>query len=204
MPSRRKMFTSPGGGERTPGGELNRAAREAIRARYFPNVVLTTHDGRPVRFYDDLIKNKIVIINMMYADCDGICPGITANLVRVQKALGRRIGRDIFIYSITLKPKEDSPAILKDYAAMHGVKPGWLFLTGVPNEIELLRRRLGFVDPDPDLDRDKSNHIGNIRYGNEALSLWAACPGLASPSWIVKSIGWVDWPKTGARSKVAT
>src|SRR4029077_14839813 len=28
-------------------------------AGYFPNVTLTTHEGRPVRFYDDLIKGKI-------------------------------------------------------------------------------------------------------------------------------------------------
>ena len=178
--------------------ELNpddRSSREMIRDRYFPNVVLTTHDGKKVRFYDDLIKDKIVLINCMYAKCDGVCPGITANLVRVQRALGARVGRDIFIYSISLKPEEDTPMMLRHYAQMHHVGPGWLFLTGNPADIELLRRRLGFTNPDPKLDADKTQHIGMVRYGNEPLQLWAACPGLAHASWIVESVGWVDWPK---------
>jgi protein SCO1/2 len=170
-------------------------AREKIRARYFPNVTVVTHEGRKVRFYDDLIKDKIVTINFMYADCEGICPGITANLAKVQKALGGRVGRDIFMYSLTLKPEHDTPQVLKEYAEMHGVKPGWSLLTGDPADMELLRRKLGFVDPDPEIDKDKNEHIGNVRYGNEALQLWASCPGLASPRAIVSSIGFVDWPK---------
>ena len=173
------------------------SSREKIRERYFPNVLLTTHEGKKVRFYDDLIKGKIVMINMMYAECEGVCPGITANLVRVQKALGKRVGRDIFMYSITLKPEQDSPKILKDYARMHGAKPGWSFLTGAPRDIELLRRKLGFTNPDPKLDADSSQHVGMVRYGNEPLQQWAASPGLAAPSWIAESVLFVDWPKTG-------
>jgi protein SCO1/2 len=105
--------------------------------------------------------------------------------------LGPRVGREVFMYSITLKPEQDTPAVLKKHARAQGAGPGWLFLTGRPADIELLRRKLGFTDPDPRRDQDKSNHIGNIRYGNEALQLWAACPGMANPAWIVESIGWV-------------
>src|SRR6266436_7429178 len=69
----------------------NVSSREVIRDRYFPNLVLTTHEGRRVRFYDDLIKDKIVTINFMYTQCeDGRCPLTTANLVRVQKLLKDR------------------------------------------------------------------------------------------------------------------
>ena len=35
----------------------------------FPNLVLRTHEGRNVRFYDDLLKDKVVLINFMYATC---------------------------------------------------------------------------------------------------------------------------------------
>ena len=56
-----------------------------LRQRYFPDVVLTTSEGRKVRFYDDLLKDKIVVLNLMYADCDGICPVTTANLKRVAR-----------------------------------------------------------------------------------------------------------------------
>ena len=171
--------------------------RDAIRARYFPNVVLCTHENRPVRFYDDLIRDKVVILNFMYARCDGVCPSITANLVKVQTLLGNRIGRSIFMYSITLKPEQDKPDALAEYAAMHNVGPGWLFLTGDAADVELLRRKLGFVNPDPALDADSAEHIGNIRYGDERRQLWGACPALATASWIVESLGWLDGGSKG-------
>ena len=175
--------------------------RERLAERSFPNVTLTTHDGKKVKFYDDLIKDKIVIINFMYVKCDGKCPGTTANLVQVQKLLGNRVGKDIFIYSITLKPEEDTPRTLAAYAKAYKVRPGWKFLTGDPKDIELLRQKLGFIDRDPVRDADKSNHIGMLRWGNEPHTLWAGCPASLAPGKIVKEIGLVDWPAAGEVKK---
>ncbi|HEY2962118.1 MAG TPA: SCO family protein [Pyrinomonadaceae bacterium] len=168
--------------------------RERLAERSFPNVTLTTHEGKKVKFYDDLLKDKIVIINFMYVKCDGICPGTTANLVKVQKLLGDRVGKDIFIYSITLKPAEDTPRDLAAYARAYKVGPGWQFLTGDPNDVELIRQKLGFIDRDPVRDANKSNHIGMLRWGNEPLTLWAGCPAMLAPGKIVKEISLVDWP----------
>src|SRR5438128_1204818 len=86
------------------GKDLEKPAR-GPRSRYFPNVPLWTQDNKKVRFYDDLIGGKIVVINFFYARCEKLCPKQTANLVKVQKLLGDRVGRDIFMYSITLDPK---------------------------------------------------------------------------------------------------
>lgn len=177
-----------------------RTPRERLAERSFPNVTLTTHEGRKVRFYDDLMKDKIVLINFMYVKCEGLCPGTTANLLNVQRMLGDRVGRDIFMYSITLKPEEDTPEVLKRYARAYKTKPGWLFLTGDPKDVELLRQSLGFIDRDPARDANKSNHIGMLRFGNEPMTLWAGCPSLLSPGKIVKEIGLVDWP-TGEEAK---
>src|SRR5215471_2618776 len=76
---------------------------------------------------------------------------------------------------------------------------GATFLTGAADDIELLRRKLGFTYPDPEIDKDKTQHIGNVRYGNEPMALWAACPGQANPEWIVESISWVDRSKVKKR-----
>lgn len=175
--------------------------RERLQEKLFPNVPIVTHEGRRVRFYDDLIKDRIVFINMMYARCDGICMPTTLNLVKAQKIIreryGARLGRDIMMYSLTLKPEQDSPEVLKDYARRHGVGPGWLFLTGTPADLERLRRSLGFVDLDPEADRRKISHTGNVRYGNEPRTIWAACPGQSKPSAIADVISWVDWPQNG-------
>jgi len=162
--------------------------RELIRRHHLPDVVLTTHEGKSVRFYEDLIEGKKVVINFMYSRCKGICSPVTSNLVRVQRMLGDRVGRDLFFYSISLEPALDTPEDLRRYADDHGVGPGWLFLTGSPADCELLRRELGFTDPDPVLDADVTNHAGNVLFGNEPLMLWAACPGQADPEWIRESI----------------
>ena len=170
------------------------SSREKLRNRYFPNFELTTHEGKKVRFYDDLIKDKIVVINFMYAKCEGVCMPIITNLKRVQNLLGDRVGRDIFMYSITLKPQEDTPRKLKEYVRMHRIKPGWTFLTGKPEEIDKLRRSLGFKDAKAKLDQDLTNHTGMVKYGNEARQWWAMFPGRANAPWIVESISWMDGP----------
>jgi len=168
--------------------------RERCRELHFPNVPLTTHEGRDVRFYDDLLKGKIVTINFMYTSCKDTCPLTTAHLVKVQKLLGDRVGRDIFMYSFTIDPNHDTPGALKSFAKEFRVGPGWLFLTGKDEDLELLRVKLGFIDPDPEVDKDRANHIGTVEYGNEPLVLWGACPGLAHPEWIAKEISWVIQP----------
>jgi len=149
-----------------------------------------------VRFYDDLIKGKIVTINFFFARCEEVCPVVTSNMVKVQKLLGDQVGRQVFMYSFSLKPDEDTVDVIKHYREMHGVGPGWTFLTGKPADLELLRRKLGFTNPDPRLDQDVNQHIGNIRYGNEPLMLWGACPGMAHANWIAESIEWMVRPDT--------
>jgi protein SCO1/2 len=99
------------------------------------------------------------------------------------------------MYSITLKPQEDTPEKLKHYVQMHNLKRGWTFLTGKPDEIETLRRKLGLYTSNAKNDKDLSNHIGMVRYGNEARQWWAMFPGQANAPWIVESILWMDGGK---------
>ena len=166
-----------------------------MSATPFPNVTLYTHEGEAVKFYDDLIRDKVVAINMMYAQCAGICPKATANLVQVQEMLGERAGRDVFMYSITLQPELDTPRGLKQYTERYGIKSGWKFLTGVPEDIELVRFRLGFFDREIALDKVKENHTGMVRIGNDALNRWSMAASLSDPQQIMATINHLD-PKT--------
>lgn len=169
------------------------------RRNRFPNVLLMTHEGKEVRFYDDLVKGKIVLINMMYTRCqDGLCLPTTANLARLQDNLGDRLGHDIFIYSITLDPEYDIPSVLKKYAENFDVRPGWYFLTGNKPDIERLRKKLGYVWADPIKDNDRTQHTGMLRFGIEPLDLWGACPALTKPKWIARYVSWLE--PAGGRS----
>jgi protein SCO1/2 len=162
--------------------------RELIQQRHLPNVELITQDNQKVHFYTDLVKDRRVVIQFMFARCKDICPVITHHLVEVQKFLKGRVGRDIFFYSITLSPEEDSPRDLKAYAKLHGVGPGWTFLTGKPDDILLLRKSLGFFYNDPKEDADRNNHSGMLVVGTEPLMRWAMCQGGADPKWIATVI----------------
>jgi protein SCO1/2 len=180
--------------DRTPAPHwAARSAREQIHRRNFPDLTLHTHDGRRLRLYEDLIRDKIVVLNFFYATCQGICVPLTSNLVRVQHLLGERVGRDIFFCSFTLKPELDSVPVLARYAQRFHAGRGWSFVTGAPHDLELCRRRLGFTDPDPKRDSNKLNHTGMVRFGNEPLTLWSACPGLGSAESLAHSILSVDW-----------
>jgi protein SCO1/2 len=160
----------------------------------FPNTTVFTHEGKQLRFYDDLIRDKIVAINMMYVQCSSVCPLMTANLKRVQQMLGDRVGRDIFMYSITLQPEFDTPQALKAYTELYHIRPGsgWLFLTGAPDDIRHLRTRLGFFDPDPAVDSDTASHTGAVRIGNDRYKRWTMAHAFAEPDQIVATLNHVD------------
>lgn len=137
---------------------------------HFPNVELITQNGEKVRFYDDLIKGKVVAIDLIYTTCKYSCPLQTARLVQLQKLLGDRMGKDIFFYSITIEPEHDTPDVLKEYAEKYHVGPGWLFLTGREADIKLISRKLG-LDSLPRGD-DPDGHTPTLLVGNEATGLW--------------------------------
>jgi protein SCO1/2 len=159
-----------------------------IRDQHLPNVELTTQEGRKVRFYDDLVKGKVVAINFMFATCRKACPAATQNLAEVQDALGDRMGRDVTLLSISLDPERDTPEVLRGYAQAHGAKPGWYFLTGKRDDIELLRRKLGAYELDPVLDADKTQHAGIVILGNEPRGRWKAIAALSKPVRIRQAI----------------
>jgi protein SCO1/2 len=169
-------------------------ARRRLQQLHLPNVPLVTHEGKRVMFYDDLIKDKAVSLNFFFAKCDEICPTVTANLAKVQKLLGADVGRKLFMYSFTLKPEEDDVEVIRHYREMFNAKPGWTFLTGKPADMEKIRQGIGFTYPDPEIDKDKTQHIGNVRYGNEPLMLWGACPGMAHAEFVAESIAWMVHP----------
>jgi protein SCO1 len=174
-------------------------ARDAVRKRYFPDIVVQTHEGKALRFYEDLIRDRTVTLNFMYLNCeDGSCPITIHNLLHAQKRLKSRVGKDIFMYSITLDPERDTAAALKKHARSHGVGPGWLFLRASPQDTEILRRKLGFYSSDPAVDAKKSNHAAMVRYGNEPRQLWAAISGFAKPEVIARAVLWVA-PRAPAR-----
>jgi protein SCO1/2 len=138
---------------------------------YFSNISLLTQEGKTVRFYDDLIKDKVVAINFMFTHCPDACPAETANMRLVQKTLGDRVGRDIFFYSISIDPEHDTPAVLKEYSERFRIGPGWIFLTGKRADIDRLRKKLGLYSEENPGEKTQNHNISLI-VGNESTGQW--------------------------------
>lgn len=168
----------------------------------FSNITLQTQHGESVRFYDDLVKDRAVVINFVYTTCTKICPGTTAQLAKINDSFGPWIGEAITMLSITIDPDVDDSERLKRYWELFGSKPGWLFLTGDYDEIDGLRRELGVYDLDPVIDADKTQHAGIVTFGNDRTDRWTALPVFMHRRLLAKTIldtTWDDQWKTSAR-----
>ena len=160
-------------------------------ADYFPNVELTTQDGESVRFFDDLIEDKVVLINFIYTSCVDTCPMETAQLTQVQKILGERLGKDVFFYSISIDPENDTPEVLKEYKDRF--RANWTFLTGDSADITELRKKLGLYIEE--IQDGSNNHNVNMIIGNQATGRWMKRSPFENPYVLADQIGnWLtDW-----------
>jgi protein SCO1/2 len=147
--------------------------------RLIPDVTLTTQDDEQVNFYD-LVKGRIVAVDLIYTTCQYACPLESARLARMQQLLGARMGKDIFFISISIDPEHDTPAALKAYAQKYNAGPGWIFLTGKQSDIDMLSKKLGLWT-DPSLSQD--GHTPMLLIGNEATGQWTQTSALDNPKY---------------------
>ncbi|NOY61855.1 MAG: c-type cytochrome [Gammaproteobacteria bacterium] len=173
-------------------GSIKKPKKSRWGTDYFPNITLITQDGKKVKFFDDLIKDKVVAINFIFTSCDDSCPLETARLRQVQKILGDRVGRDVFMYSISIDPKVDTPSVLTEYMKKFKVGPGWTFLTGNEEEIITLRRKLGLYIEE--IQNDKENpddHNLSLVIGNQKTGRWMKRSPFENPYVLASQLG--DW-----------
>ena len=158
------------------------AQQGGAAAHYFANLSLVDQDGRRVDFYNDLMKGKTVIINSFFASCTGSCPVMGKTFQLIQNRLGDAVGRDVNLISITVDPATDTPAKLKAYAKTMEARPGWYFLTGTPDEVGAVLKKLGqYVD-------SRETHVNIFLVGNDRTGLWKKVFGLAKPADIYASV----------------
>lgn len=173
---------------------------------YFPNVTLIDQDGNRLRFYDDLIKGKVVAINFIFTACGDSCPLETARLRQVQQQLGDRVGRDVFFYSISIDPLSDTPEVLKQFTEKFKIGPGWKFLTGDIDEINLLRQKLGLfiagVDDKPPGADGARDHNLSLIIGNQATGRWMKASPFENPYILADRLGNVlhNWKQADPQS----
>lgn len=158
---------------------------------YFTDVELINQDGKPMRFYSDLLKDKVVIINTFFTTCTSVCPPMSRNIQQIQSWLGDRLGKDVHIISISVDSATDTPPRLKDYAQKYKAKPGWYFLTGKKENADFALRKIGqFVE-------SRDDHSTIIIIGNLHTGLWKKAMGMAKPEDLIKIVESVLEDKPG-------
>jgi protein SCO1 len=168
---------------------------------YIPNLPVVTQDGKTVRFYDDLVKGKIVIISFIYTSCTDICPLTTARLAQLEDKLGDIVGRDIFILSMSVDPENDTPQRLKEYSEAFQTGPGWTFVTGKLEDIRAINSKFG------ERSQILSEHRNEIVLGNDATGEWQRDSAFGDLSRLVMTVSaldpkWRDQVRTPAPSAV--
>lgn len=142
---------------------------------YFGDIRLTNQDGQEMRLYSDLIQDRIVVIDVMFTACTGACPVMSNTFAKLQDRLGERLGKDVYLISISVDPVNDTPARLKEFAARFKARPGWFFLTGPRENVETALRKLGqYVE-------NREAHQALFLIGNDRTGLWKKAFGLAKP-----------------------
>jgi len=140
--------------------------------RRFPNPLFTTHDGRAVHLYDDFVRGRFVLLNFAYTRCEGKCPRGLGTLLTMRRLLVPRMGRAPDLVTLTLDPEHDKPEVLARYVASRGGPAGWTCLTGARADLETVRRFLGFTDPDPKVDADRTQHGSLVAMGDDRRGRW--------------------------------
>ncbi|HEU0251960.1 MAG TPA: SCO family protein [Pyrinomonadaceae bacterium] len=150
--------------------------------KYFSDVELLDQDGAKLRFYSDVLKNKVVVINTFFTTCTSICPPMNRNFEKIQEALGDRLGKEVFLVSISVDPETDTPPRLKEYGKRFHARPGWIFLTGKKENVDWALYKLGqYVET-------KDEHTSIFIIGNEPKGLWKKAIGLAKAEELIRIV----------------
>lgn len=150
-----------------------------------PDVVLLDQDGRERRFYSDLVRGKLVLVNAIYTTCAGTCPMQTSIFASVQRHLKERMGREVVLLSISLDPLTDRPEKLKEFAAKYGAGQGWTFLTGTREDVKTVLEAMDLYAAVPE------GHTPICAVGNESSGVWMKLVNLASPDEIISRLDYV-------------
>ena len=146
------------------------------------DALLVTQDGKSVHFADDVMADRIVVLDFIYTTCTTVCPVLSTILGRVQNSLGERLGTDVYMVSVSVDPGRDTPERLKAYSERHRARPGWVWLTGEKTSIDSVLRGLGAYTP------NFEDHPSMVLVGDTQAGTWTRFFGFPGPDKILGAV----------------
>ena len=173
-------------GQARPDSRQSAESKKAFTAdpapAQIPDINVLDQNGNRLHFYRDLVRGKVVAMNFIYTTCATICPPLGATFGKLQKSLGERAGKDVFLISVSVDPATDTPERLRAWGAQFGAKPGWTLVTGEKTELNRLLRALGADAASPE------SHSPMVLIVNDKAALWKRVYGLGSTAALTQHI----------------
>ena len=163
-----------------------------------PDVVLTDQQGRQVHFMQDVVKDRIVVVTTFFTECAAICPVTGQKFAQLAKLLGRRLGRDVVLVSVSVDPDNDTPAEMREWMEPFDVREGWTLLSGPRPELDKLLKSLGLY-----VEAGAQRHQSGVLIGSPKAG-WVRASALESPEKWNKLIGEMKQNQTRRNANIRT
>jgi protein SCO1/2 len=102
-----------------------------------PDVTLVDQDAREVSLRELVNSGEVVMVDFIFGTCTTICPILSAGFSNLQRRMGSGPGGPVLI-SISIDPEHDTPEIMTTYLERYRAQPGWSFVTGDRDDIDLI------------------------------------------------------------------
>ena len=151
-----------------------------------PDIVVQDQEGRTVRFYSGLIKDKVVVISFFYTSCTYVCTLQGRTFSKLQSLLGERLGKSVFLISVTTDPANDNSAQLKQWSKRYDVQNGWTLVTGDTAAMNKL------LMPFTAKPASGGMHLPTTFIGNARTGTWTGATGTFAPEDLLKVVDLVS------------
>lgn len=162
----------------TPGGLAAQAPAPLVRtieSYTTPDVTLVNQDGVKVKLKAVLDSGEPVILDFIFGTCTTICPVLSAGYANLQTKMPPGAAK-IHLVSISIDPENDTPKVMRDYLKRYRAKPGWDFLTGRREDVDVVMRAFNAYIP------NKMSHYPLTMIRDPKTGKWVRIFGMMSSS----------------------
>ena len=161
----------------------NQQSEEERARKYFTDTEVIDQNGEKLRFYTDVLKDRVVLISFIFTNCEGACPLVAQKLKQTRALLAPAINEEVWFVTLSVDPDRDTPEAMKQFAEKQGLDESrWIFLTGDKPKVEFLIKRLGQYSPDIEA------HTTLMLAGNDRTQHWARVLPMVPPNGIAQQL----------------
>ena len=164
-------------------GPTNEAAAEEKARKFFTDLEVVDQNGNKLRFYSDVLKGRVVLINFIFTNCPDACPMMTHKLMQVRSMMVPAIKDDVWFISVSVDPERDTPEAMKAFAEKQGVDESrWLFLTGSKENLTHIVKKLG------QYTQEVEAHSTLMLAGNDRTRHWTRVMPMVPPEGVAQQL----------------